>query len=90
MIQPIRGIQPLGDACLTGICGGTFIRRAVYICRADACLHCGRCQTDCPTGAIFIHQGRPVIDPCLCTDCGRCQKNCPAGAILRTVQLTTG
>lgn len=84
MIQPIGGIRPLG------IQVGAFVRRAVYICRADACLHCGRCQGACPTRAIFIHQGRPVVDPCLCSDCGQCQKSCPAGAILRTVQLTTG
>lgn len=89
MLQPRSGVQPLEDACLSQVSGGIFVRRAVYICRADICLHCGQCQEGCPNKAIFCHRENPVIDPCLCSDCGLCQKNCPTGAILRTVQLTT-
>lgn len=90
MIQPMNGVQPLGNSVLDGIGGGAFVRRAVYICQMPACLHCGQCVAGCPTGAIFSHRNCPVVDPCLCIDCGWCQEHCPAGAILRTIQLTTG
>ena len=88
MMQPMDSGLPLKDSSLTSVTGGSFVRRAEYICQESACLHCDKCMEACPTKAIFYHRGCPVIDPCLCNDCGRCQEYCPTGAILRTVQLT--
>ena len=88
MIQPIERGLPLEDIRLGGVNGGTFVRRAEYICQESACFSCGKCMEGCPTKAIFYHRSCPVIDPCLCIDCGWCQEHCPVGAILRTVQLT--
>ena len=88
MIQPIERGLPLEDIRLGGVNGGTFVRRAEYICQESACSSCGKCMEGCPTKAIFYHRNCPVIDPCLCIDCGWCQEHCPVGAILRTVQLT--
>lgn len=88
MMQPMNRGLPPEDIRLGGVNGGTFVRRAEYICQESACLSCGKCMEGCPTKAIFLHRSRPVIDPCLCIDCGWCQEQCPVGAILRTVQLT--
>ena len=50
------------------------------------CIFCGRCEKECPAGAIhpdWEHLYPPsfVIDETLCTKCGNCTKICPSGAI---------
>ncbi len=50
------------------------------------CIFCGRCEKECPSGAInpgWEHLCPPsfVIDEILCTKCGDCTKLCPSGAI---------
>ena len=53
MMQPMHDPPPLAGPGFAGIREWVFVRRAVYVCRADICLNCGRCQKSCPTGAIL-------------------------------------
>lgn len=47
----------------------------------DLCIGCAHCTGVCPTGAIHISNGHPVLSPNRCIDCGRCYNICPANAI---------
>ena len=47
----------------------------------DACICCGTCEGECPTGAISMGDGMYVIDADTCIDCGTCAGACPTGAI---------
>lgn len=47
----------------------------------DACISCGTCVGECPTGAIAEGDGIYVIDADACIDCGTCAGSCPTGAI---------
>jgi ferredoxin len=47
----------------------------------DKCLHCKKCEKNCPMGALdgdAIERGRPSVT---CSKCGRCVDECPTGAI---------
>ncbi len=49
--------------------------------RADSsCTACGLCASDCPTGNISMHQGKPHFG-WNCTFCMRCSHRCPVQAI---------
>ena len=52
-----------------------------YKIDADACVNCGACEADCPSGAISEKDDKRVIDESACVDCGTCEGLCPAGAI---------
>ena len=46
------------------------------------CTGCGVCVTYCPTGAVEMKHGRPLIVRTMdCTYCGECEQACPEGAI---------
>lgn len=45
------------------------------------CTSCGRCVETCPTGAIALVDGYPVIDAEICTRCTGCVTACPEGAL---------
>lgn len=47
----------------------------------DLCIGCSHCTECCPTAAIHIEEGRPVIDDNRCIDCGHCYLACPVHAI---------
>lgn len=48
------------------------------------CDGCGTCVELCPTGALALVDGKPmVIDPELCAYDGACEEACPRGAIGR-------
>lgn len=48
---------------------------------SDACILCGSCEGECPSGAISEGDGQYVIDAGTCVDCGACEAVCPTGAI---------
>lgn len=43
------------------------------------CTGCGACVKACPSQALTMKDGRPVLDKEACTLCGRCENYCPAG-----------
>jgi NAD-dependent dihydropyrimidine dehydrogenase PreA subunit len=48
----------------------------------ELCTRCGECVVRCPTQAVRMQEGNPVIyKPAECTYCGQCEELCPAGAI---------
>lgn len=47
----------------------------------DACISCGSCEGECPTGAISSGDTQYVIDAATCIDCGACESVCPTQAI---------
>jgi ferredoxin len=47
----------------------------------DACISCGSCESECPSGAISAGDTQYNIDPDLCIDCGACEAVCPTQAI---------
>ena len=47
----------------------------------DACTGCGVCLTVCPTGAIYVIDGKAAIDGTRCVRCGECARICPKRAI---------
>jgi ferredoxin len=48
---------------------------------SDACISCGACEGECPTGAISSGESQYVIDAETCIDCGACEAACPVSAI---------
>ena len=46
-----------------------------------ACIACGKCEKNCPTGAIAVSGNLAEIDYDKCTDCGKCAEVCPVGCI---------
>lgn len=41
------------------------------------CTLCGACQRECPTSAISLDEGKPIIDKNLCIICDACVNTCP-------------
>jgi NAD-dependent dihydropyrimidine dehydrogenase PreA subunit len=48
----------------------------------ELCNGCGTCVDTCPSAAVSLIEGRPVIvHPEDCAYCGDCEDLCPEGAI---------
>ena len=88
MIQPIERGLPPEDIRLGGVNGGTFVRRAEYICQESACSSCGKCMEVCPmrleplkmyraerSGNVEEMKYQNIMD---CIECGCCAYTCPA------------
>lgn len=58
--------------------------------RVERCTGCGLCVTHCPTDAVEMVGGRPVITrPQDCAYCGICEELCPTGAIELTYEIVS-
>ena len=49
-------------------------------CQAG-CIACGKCEKNCPTGAIHLVNNVPIIDYSKCSSCGKCLEGCPRKCI---------
>src|SRR5512137_1041720 len=48
---------------------------------ADRCRDCRACLTACPTQALRVRDGRPMVLEHLCIDCAQCIAACSTGAL---------
>ncbi len=48
---------------------------------SDACVMCGTCEGECPSGAISQGETQFEINADACVDCGTCADACPTDAI---------
>lgn len=53
---------------------------------AERCTGCAACLEVCPTGALFLVNGKADVDLELCTECGACLSVCPVEAIALVAQ----
>ncbi|HSR31969.1 MAG TPA: 4Fe-4S binding protein [Anaerolineae bacterium] len=51
---------------------------------AERCSGCGACLEVCPSGALYLADGKATVDSTLCHDCEHCIAVCPTGALLLT------
>ena len=54
---------------------------------AERCDGCGACLEVCPHGALFLVEGKAVVDKVLCHECEVCVPTCPVKAIIVVEQL---
>lgn len=47
----------------------------------ERCNGCGVCVEICPTGAVYLVDGKAAVDQKLCCDCQACVAACPTEAI---------
>jgi ferredoxin len=71
-----------------GICKSTCSEEAIY--QGDkipfkyfvtSCKGCQRCVYPCPSDAIYMSNGKAIINQDKCTKCGECVNDCPWGLI---------
>jgi NAD-dependent dihydropyrimidine dehydrogenase PreA subunit len=53
---------------------------------AGRCTGCAACVEVCPTGALYLVEGRATLDGALCRECEACLAACPTGAIALAAQ----
>ena len=54
---------------------------------AERCDGCGACLEVCPHGALYLLEGKAVVDETLCRECEACVAACPTEAIVITDQV---
>lgn len=55
---------------------------------AERCNGCGACLEVCPHGALYLVEGKAVVDETLCHECEVCINACPMEAIEITGQVS--
>ena len=65
-----------------------LIKRVFY--KATYCIHCGVCEVECPTGALFISPNRARIDKNKCISCNKCLSFHDFGCISAASLAVTG
>ena len=48
---------------------------------SERCNGCGACLEICPTGALYLIEGKAAVEQSLCRDCQACIAACPTEAI---------
>ena len=68
----------LGKAGLAA-CHASMSTKAFFA--DETCIHCGKCASICPSGAIGMVEGRPAWKKKKCLKCCGCINRCPVSAI---------
>ena len=55
---------------------------------AERCNGCGACLEVCPNGALYLIEGKAMVDGALCQECEACVAVCPTEAIIIVDQVT--
>jgi NAD-dependent dihydropyrimidine dehydrogenase PreA subunit len=53
---------------------------------AEQCTGCAACVEVCPTGALYLVDGKATVDKALCRESEACLAVCPSGAITLAAQ----
>jgi ferredoxin len=53
---------------------------------AERCTGCGACMEICPSGALYLVDGKAAVDGALCHECEACLATCPGEAITLAAQ----
>jgi MinD superfamily P-loop ATPase len=53
----------------------------------EPCTGCGVCETNCPAGAIKIHEQKAELNQKACIRCGICHSVCPRDAVRHDSEL---
>ena len=76
LIKRVPSSANVYSACSTQCRGKDVMSK----CQAG-CIACGKCERNCPTGAIHLVNNVPIIDYSKCISCGKCLLGCPRQCI---------
>lgn len=75
-------IKNLGMGCLDKA-GKTLVHKpGVPGIDPEKCIGCGKCLADCPWGALYMDEGKAVVNTKICTGDLSCAGSCKYGAIV--------
>ena len=55
---------------------------APILVNEEKCVGCELCVKDCPSGCLYIENGKAYTKKGGCLECGHCYSVCPQGAII--------